>query len=381
MDRERSSAGTGERSPSDPSQPEALGSSSATSSPAIATSGFIIGPVADAFLIIGAPIVALILAGPLFSLPNSTFGITIQGKSLDIRQVLILVFINAHLFLVYFRSHANQKIFQLYPLRFTAVPLLLFLVGTISPLALGIMVLVAVWWDVYHSSLQTFGFGRIYDSKQKNGATIGRELDCWMNLLVYLGPVLAGAHFADHLNSGLEGLQYLSTDQNFVSELLLQQTPDFLKRHQSYLTAAVLLIGVPFVVYYLYSYYRFQQQGYRVSWQKVWLMIITSAVSIYCWGFYSFIDAFWVMNFFHALQYFAIVSYAEKRNLSRFFRVDQFAIGTMLAIFWVTSFSLLYGVWSSIFAVSSWSASLVVTTSIMHFWYDGFIWSVAKKQV
>ena len=36
-------------------------------------------------------------------------------------------FIMAHLFIVFFRSNGNQKIFQLYPYRFTVVPLVLFL--------------------------------------------------------------------------------------------------------------------------------------------------------------------------------------------------------------------------------------------------------------
>ena len=41
--------------------------------------------------------------------------------------------------------------------------------------------------------------------------------------------------------------------------------------------------------------------------------MITGCVSIYAWGFRSFIDAFWVMNFFHALQYFAIVLFTGAR--------------------------------------------------------------------
>ena len=30
---------------------------------------------------------------------------------------------------------------------------------------------------------------------------------------------------------------------------------------------------------------------------------------------------------------------------------------------------------------SSWLFSLFMLVSLMHFWYDGFIWSVARKQV
>jgi len=352
-----------------------------TSPSSTTKSGFIIGPLADSLLIIGAPLVALVIAGSAFSLPDTVFRGSVQTLRIDLRQALIAIFVNAHLFLVFFRSHANPTIFGMYPVRFVAVPIALLSLGAMSPLALGFMSLVAVWWDVYHSSLQTFGFGRIYDSKLKNDATVGRSLDYWMNLLFYLGPVLAGAHFVDHLEIGLTDLQYLTGEGGALSELFLQRTPDFLQRHQTHLAVAILAVGVPFVVYYLYSYYRLHQRGYRVSWQKVWLMIITSAVSIYSWGFRSFIDAFWVMNFFHALQYFAIVSFAEHRNLSQVLLTSRFAHGGALAILWVCLFCFMYGLWTVYFAVGEWSVSLIVTTSLLHFWYDGFIWSVKKKQV
>lgn len=348
---------------------------------AAVNSGFIIGRVADTVLIIGAPVVALIIAGPLFALPEANFTASLNGKSVDLRQLLITTFINAHLFLVYFRSHANPKIFRLYPLRFIAAPLLVFSLGVISPVGLGVLGLVAVWWDVYHSSMQTFGFGRIYDSKLRNDPALGRSLDYWMNLLVYAGPVLAGAHFLDHLRMSTEGLQFLTVEHGLINDLFSERSFDHLQGIRGSMAIVILAIGVPFMLYYVFSYYRLQQAGYCVSWQKVWLLGITSAVSIYCWGFRSFIDAFWVMNFFHALQYFAIVAFSEKQNLAQLFRVGQVSYGGAVAVFWVFSFCSLYGLWSSLFITGCWSGSLVVTTSIMHFWYDGFIWSVKKKQV
>jgi hypothetical protein len=344
-------------------------------------SGFIISPVADLFFIIGAPLVTLIIGSLLFSLPTSSFTVAIHERNVDLRQVFVAVFVNAHLFLVFFRSHANPAIFRMYPFRFIAVPLGMVVLGAMSPAVLGIMGLVGIWWDVYHSSLQTFGFGRIYDSKQKNDATAGRELDYLMNLLVYLGPVLAGAHFVDHLKIGVPHLDFLAMQESSLNDLLTNRTPAYLEQHQEYLAAAILAISVPFVMYYFYAYYQLMQQGYLVSWQKVWLMVITSSVSIYCWGFHSFIDAFWVMNVFHALQYFAIVAFAEGRNLTQLFHLCRFRFGGTLAILWAISFSLLYGLWSWAFASGDWFVSMALTTSIMHYWYDGFIWSVKKKQV
>lgn len=344
-------------------------------------SGFIIGPVSDALFIIGAPLLALGLAIPLFALPAAAFQWPIMGQKADIRQVFILAFIEAHLVLVYFRSHGNVNIFRAYPLRFTVVPIALVVATVWSPYLFEIIALIAIWWDVYHSSLQTFGFGRIYDAKLKNAPTAGRRLDYWMSLFLYTGPVLAGAHFVDHLNLGRAELGLFAMSPTLFSDLLCRRAPDFFSRNQVYLAAAVLGTGVPFLAYYLYSYRRLEREGYRVSWQKVWLYIITGSVSIYVWGFRSFFDAFWVMNFFHALQYFAIVSFTERQNLSRLFRVDRIPYGGVLASVWTVTLCLLYGLWVGRQLSGSWTASLVLTTSIMHFWYDGFIWSVKKKQV
>ncbi len=48
---------------------------------------------------------------------------------------------------------------------------------------------------------------------------------------------------------------------------------------------------------------------------------------------------------------------------------------------WVVALTFMYGYWSFMYGHGSWFGSAVVTISIMHFWYDSFIWSVRRKQV
>ena len=104
--------------------------------------------------------------------------------------------------------------------------------------------------------------------------------------------------------------------------------------------------------------------------------IQTGTVSIACWGFGSFGEAFLVMNFFHALQYFAIVWWSERGNITRTFRWAPVGAGVLL------SFGLGYGFWLAhrpadlvpVIALSN-------VVSLMHFWYDGFVWSVRKGHV
>ena len=46
------------------------------------------------------------------------------------------------------------------------------------------------------------------------------------------------------------------SDHSIVSDLLRQQGPDYLVAHQGYVTAAVLAVAGPFLLFYLVSYYR-----------------------------------------------------------------------------------------------------------------------------
>ena len=74
------------------------------------------------------------------------------------------------------------------------------------------------------------------------------------------------------------------------------------------------------------------------------------------------------MNFFHSLQYFALVWHAEKAQVR--------------ALPWFFAAAAAYGVWGQFLGQSSHAAmSALLTVSIMHFWYDGFIWSVKRKQI
>jgi hypothetical protein len=74
----------------------------------------------------------------------------------------------------------------------------------------------------------------------------------------------------------------------------------------------VLGLGSGFLVYYVYSYWQLHKRGYQVSFLKVYLLASTGLCSIFTWGFNSFVEAFFIMNFFHALQYFSLVWFSEK---------------------------------------------------------------------
>ena len=113
------------------------------------------------------------------------------------------------------------------------------------------------------------------------------------------------------------------------------------------------------------------------------LLLSTAACSIYAWGFNPFGMAFFIMNFFHALQYFAIVWWAEKGNMARILGREGRPWGKPLAMVLLLSVGFGYGffVEAADGYSSDWLFGAFLIVSLMHFWYDSFIWSVAKKQV
>lgn len=338
-----------------------------------AANSYIVSLRFDSFFFIYAPLFAAMLP---FVIDYSDFLMTETELGTEPQPrigVFLGSFIYAHLILVVFRSHGNREIFNLFPYRFTAVPIALFacMMGSVW-VAVGISVL-TTWWDVYHSGLQTFGLGRIYDSRMGNDPLVGRRLDYLLNLLLYAGPILGGATLMDHVNDFDEFSQ--------VGSLFFTSIPAHASANSQILTWAMLGIGVPFLVYYVYRHVRLEQQGYRVSRQKVALYTCTGLVSIYEWGFNPFGHAFFVMNFFHALQYFAIVWITDKKNVQRIFRLENVKFGKPATLLLFVSLPFCAGFWAEAYAFDDASIILWNTIAIMHFWYDGFIWSVRKKQV
>lgn len=342
----------------------------------MARKGYIVGPVYDGLFFIGSPLLALLLGYGVAYTPDLRQPVLVGGTVQRTSDIAISVIIFAHLFLVFFRSHGNSRIFKMYPYRFTLVPLALFLACWLSTDVLVVTTVVAVWWDVYHSGLQTFGLGRIYDARAGNDPEVGRRLDYFFNLFLYAGPILGGAVLMDHLRE-FDGFNNPNVHLMFFAKVPIHVAP---LTHS--LTWAVLGITIPFLLYYLWAYRRLHQRGYKISWQKVTLFVLTSLVSVIAWGFNSFGQAFLIMNFFHAWQYFAIVWWSENQNLSQVFRMSKLRFGKWLTFLIVFGSAGAFGWWTTVSdgeRPALFAASIVV--SIMHFWYDGFIWSVRKKQI
>jgi hypothetical protein len=355
-----------------PTPPQAGSRGSTRPAPSRATSPYLEGPVFDAVFLYGAPIVAVVACAIAEGYELFDDVVMAGGVSRTLLDLSVIVFVNAHLVLAFARSHLNRRVFRAFPWRFTLVPLALMAAFLLSPWAATLMVVLVVWWDVYHSSMQTFGLARIYDRKAGNDPHVGRRLDIVMNLLIYAGPILGGATFLSHIAS--------FHNFNAVGAAALASVPAKAPSIQSVLTFGVAAFAALFVPYYLLAWRRLARAGYRVARPKVWLLASTAVCSVVYWGFNPFGDAFIVMNLFHAWQYFAIVWVAERANLRALLRLqDARGLRALLPLALVVAATIGYGVWVST-DTTLFAMAVLNVVALMHFWYDGFIWSVRRGE-
>jgi len=158
--------------------------------------------------------------------------------------------------------------------------------------------------------------------------------------------------------------------------------PVRMQAHQGAIARAVLGAGAAYLGVYILGYARLHKRGYKLNLPKVFLLSTTGLVSIWAWGWNAWGQAFFIMNLFHAVQYLALVWWSEGRRLKTAFRMDRsrsrqttFALAFFGAV-------LAYGFWSEIVPSDDrlrWS--IVQTVALMHFYYDGFIWSVQKSDI
>ncbi|MDE0726145.1 MAG: hypothetical protein OSB82_06685 [Alphaproteobacteria bacterium] len=126
--------------------------------------------------------------------------ITIWNYTDSISDIFLASLITAHLAITIFRTHLNPEIFRRFSLRFTLIPALLMAAMLGSYKVLVCVSVLATFWDVYHSGMQTFGLGQLYDMRAGNNPHKLRRLDVILNTILYAGPIVGGATLMEHVN-------------------------------------------------------------------------------------------------------------------------------------------------------------------------------------
>ena len=332
-------------------------------------------PLADLVFMYGSPAFAFLLIRLLLVIPVAQHEVTIGGSEPETILGFVMGSITfAHLLPVFLRSHLNPAIRRSHRWKLLIGPPAIVAILTVSPRMLILGGIIAAFWDVYHTGQQNFGLGRIYDSKAGVANDATRRADRVISHVLYIGPILAGASLMDHVT------ELDSFDQ--VGWKTLAKAPEYTSGHLvavRIFAVAAMIVGVG---WYLAAQRRLVHEGHPPSPHKVALMTISAVIQIVAWGFSSPLVAFTVVNLYHAVQYFALVWKSEGRRASTFLGVRRPSWSIPIGLVLVFVVPAMFGM--AVSGVTTSSALInasFLSVSLLHFWMDGFIWSVRKGTV
>ncbi len=348
-------------------------------------SGWMVSPAWDLGFIVASP-VAIVPA--LWLLVNST--ITPEQLAIPVFAFATL----GHHLPGYMRAYGDRDLFRRFRLRFVVVPPLLFgaVLFLVQPSFFGVALappsslqLLLVVWGAWHGLMQIYGFMRIYDAKE-GGVQHGRSQR--LDLAVCFAIFVAGFLYSDARMFALMDLVMSAGLPGFGRDLL----------EGTRMAAGVAIGGL--TVAYLWNCAAQQRIG-RVAWRLKLALAVSTA------GIYTFSGLVTtnillggaVFEVFHAVQYVAIVWYFNRRLEARagagfgplrFLFQDRWT-SLALYLFSVVAFGALFllmgtpqygpiragtGATNTAYLVFS---AFFVTSSLLHYYYDGFIWKLHDR--
>jgi Tfp pilus assembly protein PilF len=327
---------------------------------------WIMSPLADSIFMIGAP---LFIVPIIWGLSELLSPVLVGGFVLTVLSA-------GHHLPGFLRAYGDPVLFARYRVRFLFMPPMVFaamLWFTWNDLLGGVWV--AAVWGIWHGLMQVYGFMRIYDAKRGENARATRRLDWWMCFLGFAAilvwsesasaPILAAAN-----GSGL-----------FFLPLLFGET--------ARQVTAVLGIGIG-VVYVGYTAMKLRQ-GRPIAPLKLILLAISLGFLYFSWilAGSALILGLAAFEAFHDIQYYAITWAYNRRMvakgkgsapLRRLFRPGVWLIGLYVTMILAYGGMLSMKGFFTGHAITSVLFAALLTSAILHFYYDGFIWKVSQAK-
>jgi tetratricopeptide (TPR) repeat protein len=273
------------------------------------------------------------------------------------------------------RAYGDRALFERFKWRFILAPLFLLAVCTaFFWWDLKGILLVVFFWGVWHGLMQTYGFCRIYDAKAGTFDGLTRRLDfaacvIWFATAVALSPY----RLSDTLDT------YYMCGGPFIP-------PSVVHHSQHLILFAAIAVSVLFVLHFG----RMWLIGNRPNPVKVALLITSIAFWWYCNNLVAnILVGIALFEVFHDVQYLSLVwIYNRNRvekdsNIGGFMRFVFRRSGSLMGLYVGLVFA--YGSLSyfnahlGIDVVKRILTGVVTASTLLHFYYDGFIWKVRER--
>jgi Flp pilus assembly protein TadD len=273
------------------------------------------------------------------------------------------------------RAYGDRALFERFKWRFIFAPLFLLAVCVaFFWWDLKGILLVVFFWGVWHGLMQTYGFCRIYDAKTGTFDALTRRLDfamcvIWFGTAVALSPY----RLSDTLDT------YYMCGGPFIP-------PSVVHHGQQLILFAAIAVSILFLLHFG----RMWITGKRPNPVKVALLVTSIAFWWYCNNLVAnILVGIALFEVFHDVQYLSLVwIYNRNRvekdsNIGGFMRFIFRRSGSLIGLYVGLVFA--YGSLSyfnahlGIDTVKRFLTGVVTASTLLHFYYDGFIWKVRER--
>ena len=327
---------------------------------------WIISPTCDLLYLVGTPLLIV----PIVWLVSQRFT-TPEQIDLVVASFASL----GHHLPGFMRCYGDRSLFTRFKWRFILAPPIFFTVAlTSAMLDLQGLVLLLLLWGTWHGLMQTYGFMRIYEMKRGNHDVTTARLDFWLCVMIFT----AGMTFSDARVYGLMGGLWNCGVPVFDAQWLS------LAR---WLVAGGLIAVIAGTIFNLR---RTRSNQHGICWIKLflaastaWLYWVSGSVTT------NLVVGIAMFEIFHALQYYAIVWSYNRRLANRvgerfgplgflFQGRWQFFVVYLLAIAAFGGIRFLGPSFSDPH-IHKWIMGIIGASTLLHFYYDGFIWKVREE--
>jgi Tfp pilus assembly protein PilF len=273
------------------------------------------------------------------------------------------------------RAYGDRALFERFKWRFIFAPLFLLAVCTaFFWWDLKGILLIVFFWGVWHGLMQTYGFCRIYDAKTGTFDALTRRLDFAMCVIWFATAVaLSPYRLSDTLDT------YYMCGGPFIP-------PSLVHHGQQLFLYAAIAVSVVFLLHFG----RMWIIGKRPNPVKVALLVTSIAFWWYCNNLVAnILVGIALFEVFHDVQYLSLVwIYNRNRvekdgNIGGFMRFVFRRSGSLMGLY--VGLILAYGSVAYINAhigmdtMKRILTGVVTASTLLHFYYDGFIWKVRER--
>jgi Putative Zn-dependent protease, contains TPR repeats len=319
----------------------------------------------DLILYVGTPLLLL----PVFALAQT------RWRPQDIYLFVAAFGAMGHHLPGMIRAYGDRALFERFKWRFILAPLfLLTICVAFFWWDLKGILLVVFFWGVWHGLMQTYGFCRIYDAKTGTFDALTRRLDFAMCVIWFATAVaLSPYRLSDTLDT------YYMCGGPFIP-------PSVIHLGQQLILFAAITVSVLFALHFG----RLWIIGKRPNPVKVALLVTSIAFWWYCNNLVAnILVGIALFEVFHDVQYLSLVwiynrNRVEKdNNIGGFMRFVFRRSGSLIGLYVGLVFA--YGSVSYLNAqlgvdtVKRILTGVVTASTLLHFYYDGFIWKVRER--